>query len=84
MLKELAAWPEDQRLSSTCLRQLGQLDGLTPGDFANVVKRFSLLGHAATVDDWLFELADEWKAKPGHALGRQMGFGVREIESGTH
>ena len=74
MLRELAAWPEDQPLPSTCLRHLGQLEGLTPGDFANVAKRFKLLGHAATIDDWLFELADEWKAKPGNAAGRPVGF----------
>ena len=74
MLRELAAWPGDRQLPSACLRQLAQLEGLTPGDFANVAKRFSLLGHAATADDWLFELTDEWKAKPGHAPGRPVGF----------
>jgi AAA+ superfamily predicted ATPase len=74
MLRELVAWPEGQPLPVACLRHLEQLDGLTPGDFAIVGKRFRLLGHAAVLDDWLCELADEWKAKPGNEAGRPVGF----------
>jgi hypothetical protein len=61
-------------LSQPCLKALEGLDGLTPGDFTNVRKRFSLLGCEPHADDWLTELALEWRAKPGCAANRRIGF----------
>lgn len=55
-------------------QHLARLNGLTPGDFANVKQRFELLGHTPSLDDWLQELQEEWKAKPGHQSGFAMGF----------
>lgn len=71
MLGELLSEPT---LSQPCLKALEGLEGLTPGDFANVRKRFSLLGCEARADDWIAELRLEWHAKPGCASHRRIGF----------
>jgi hypothetical protein len=71
MLGELLCEPT---LPQSCLRALEGLDGLTPGDFANVRKRFSLLGCEPRADDWLTELAFEWRAKPDRAAHCRIGF----------
>lgn len=71
MLGELLGEP---MLSQPCLKALEGLQGLTPGDFANVRKRFSLLGCEARADDWLAELELEWRAKPGFASNQRIGF----------
>ena len=71
MLGELLGEP---MLSQPCLKALEALQGLTPGDFANVRKRFSLLGCEPGADDWLAELALEWRAKPGCASNSRIGF----------
>jgi hypothetical protein len=39
-----------------------------------VRKRFALLGCEAGADDWLAELASEWRAKPDCAPARRIGF----------
>lgn len=54
------------------IRRLDRLDGLTPGDFANVARRFALLSIDAGVDDWLAELDQEWQARP--TAGSRIGF----------
>jgi SpoVK/Ycf46/Vps4 family AAA+-type ATPase len=74
LLRELIAWPAQQELPRSALQLLEQLDGLTPGDFANVKKRFTLLGLEAALDDWLVELRQEWQVKPHAAQARMMGF----------
>ncbi|PIL46629.1 hypothetical protein CR105_00245 [Massilia eurypsychrophila] len=61
-------------LSQPCRQALEGMDGLTPGDFANVRKRFALLGCNAGADEWLAELASEWRAKPDCGSGRRIGF----------
>lgn len=53
--------------------RLAALDGLTPGDFANVVKRFRAMGVKASIPDWLAELETELRAKDGAPRAR-MGF----------
>lgn len=52
---------------------LVKLDRLTPGDFANVKKRFATLGCEATAEQWLVELQEEQSAK-GLSPCRGMGF----------
>lgn len=64
----------DGGFPENCKRHLARLNGLTPGDFANVKRRFELLGHTPSLDDWLQELQEEWNAKPGHHSGFAMGF----------
>jgi SpoVK/Ycf46/Vps4 family AAA+-type ATPase len=51
---------------------LGQLDPLTPGDFAVVRKKAQVLGHDQDPGALLAMLAEEVRAKPGH--GRPIGF----------
>jgi SpoVK/Ycf46/Vps4 family AAA+-type ATPase len=53
--------------------QLGKLDRLTAGDFANVKKRFTMLSKTATDQDWLSELEQEQAAK-GERVNTPMGF----------
>ena len=53
--------------------QLGKLDRLTAGDFANVKKRFTALVQTATCQDWLSELQQEQAAK-GERVSAPMGF----------
>ncbi|MBK4735237.1 AAA family ATPase [Noviherbaspirillum pedocola] len=74
MLRELIDWPVQQELPRSAMRELESLEGLTPGDFANVKKRFALLGLQAELDAWLIELRQEWEAKPDDAQGRAIGF----------
>ncbi len=52
---------------------LGRLDQLTPGDFANVVKRVRALQLDLSVEEWLDELQAEHDAKP-QAARSSMGF----------
>lgn len=52
-------------VSTDTRHQLERLDGLTPGDFANVARRFALLGTVAGVEEWIGELHQEWHARPG-------------------
>ena len=53
--------------------RLGRLDSLTPGDFANVMKRVQSLQLALDVHGWVDELEAEHRAKPGHSRSA-MGF----------
>jgi hypothetical protein len=69
-----AARLNGDELPENSKQHLARLTGLTPGDFANVKRRFELLGHTPSLDDWLQELQEEWKAKPGHHSGFAMGF----------
>ena len=46
------------------LARLNRLDQLTPGDFANVVKRVRALEMNLDVSQWLDELTSEHEAKP--------------------
>ena len=48
-------------------RTLEGLDGLTPGDFANVVRQRTLLGESLSPEDFLRRLMQEcrWKAAGG-------------------
>lgn len=48
-------------------QRLARLDQLTPGDFANVVKRLRLLQLQPDAAGWLAELEAEHSAKPGAA-----------------
>ncbi len=70
----LAGLLHEASLPPPCLKALEGMEGLTPGDFANVRKRFALLGCEAGADDWLAELASEWRAKPDCAAARRIGF----------
>lgn len=74
MFRELLALPQTKELRPTAQLALGRLDGLTPGDFANVKKRFDLIGLAPTLDDWLAELQQEWRAKPNNPSTIPIGF----------
>lgn len=47
--------------------RLSKLDQLTPGDFANVVKRVRTLQLQLSLDEWLDELQAEHEAKPNSA-----------------
>nr|WP_256735108.1 ATP-binding protein [Variovorax sp. dw_954] len=58
---------------ATQLARLRRLDQLTPGDFANVFRRFEALGVSADVSNWLDELEAEHHAKPQSSRGA-MGF----------
>lgn len=53
--------------------RLDRLDRLTPGDFANVVRRLQMLGMAAEPESVVEELESEQMAKPG-ARHRVIGF----------
>lgn len=53
---------------------LSRLDGLTPGDFSNVKRRFSLLCHNPSVEDWILELSQEWFSKPDKRAIATIGF----------
>lgn len=55
------------------LARLERLDQLTPGDFANVVKRLRALGLSPTPDQWVDELSAEHDTKPG-ATRAAIGF----------
>lgn len=74
LLRELLALPAQDDLPISAQRALARLDGLTPGDFANVKKRFELLGMMPSLDDWLGELEIEWRAKPDHPSKAPLGF----------
>jgi AAA+ superfamily predicted ATPase len=52
---------------------LGRLDGITPGDFATVVRRAAMLDQGIDAASLLSALEDEWTAKPGAAT-RKVGF----------
>ena len=54
--------------------RLARLDGLTPGDYANVARRFTLLGVRPDICSWIAELEEEWRAKPDVGSGRTIGF----------
>ncbi len=71
---ELTDMANGGELPANCKQSLARLDGLTPGDFANVKRRFELLDHMPSLNDWLLELQEEWNAKPGHHTGFGMGF----------
>ncbi|MBU2410525.1 MAG: AAA family ATPase, partial [Gammaproteobacteria bacterium] len=58
---------DDSPLQDMPRGRLQQLDRLTPGDFANVGKRFAALGLAGGVDAWITELEAEHRAKPNSA-----------------
>ncbi len=60
---------DDAPLEAMPRLRLRRLDELTPGDFANVGKRFAALGLAGSVDAWITELEAEHRAKPGCARG---------------
>jgi SpoVK/Ycf46/Vps4 family AAA+-type ATPase len=64
--------PEPQLGPEASLR-LGRLDQLTPGDFANVVKRARSLQVNLEIDEWLSELEAEHETKPQSA-GGSIGF----------
>ncbi len=53
---------------------LGRLDGITPGDFATVVRRAAMLDQGIDAAWLAGALADEWRAKPV-AARRTVGFG---------
>lgn len=53
---------------------LGRLEGLTPGDYANVARRFTLLGATPDSTSWVSELEQEWRAKSKGRSGNLMGF----------
>jgi len=74
LLAELAVQGERKDLPVECRHALNRLDGLTPGDFANVQKRFVLTGHMPTLDNWINELRQEWLAKPDKPSGQPLGF----------
>jgi hypothetical protein len=59
----------DARVSA----RLDRLDRLTPGDFANVVRRVRALELQPDADGWLDELEAEHATKPG-AARRGIGF----------
>ena len=61
-------------ISSQHRLALSRLDGLTPGDFSNVKRRFSLLGHIPSVEDWILELSQEWFSKPDKRAIATIGF----------
>ncbi len=50
-----------------------QLDSLVPGDFAVVKRQSGLLGEALAPDEFLTELENECRLKPG-AAKQAMGF----------
>lgn len=52
---------------------LVRMPGLTPGDFATVVRRVSMLGESLDAERLLAGLEEEWKLKRG-SLGRRVGF----------
>ncbi|BAL23466.1 ATP-binding protein [Azoarcus sp. KH32C] len=54
-----------QALAPALLRKLESLEGLTPGDFANVVKQRELLGEAMTEEEFLRRLILECRYKAG-------------------
>lgn len=60
-------------LPTSLVQALIKLDRLTPGDFANVKKRFTTLGQIASDEDWLTELQQEQAAK-GERGNTPMGF----------
>ena len=60
-------------LPSQVAQALQKLDRLTPGDFANVKKRFTALDQIAGTPDWLAELQQEQAAK-GDRSNTAMGF----------
>ena len=55
------------------LRELGRLEGLTPGDFATVVRRCALLDDAVDPQVLLRGLTEEWRTK-SDLSGRPTGF----------
>lgn len=60
-------------LPPSLMQALTKLDRLTPGDFANVKKRFTTLGQTANAEDWLAELHQE-QASKGERSNTPMGF----------
>lgn len=60
-------------LPTKVVQALTKLDRLTPGDFANVKKRFSTLSQTANAEDWLTELQQEQAVK-GERANTPMGF----------
>lgn len=56
LLKEMLALPSTANLPPAAARMLDRLDGFSPGDFANVKMRFTLICVVPTADDWLDEL----------------------------
>lgn len=72
MLLECAMQEASQRSAMQSLA-LGKLDALTPGDFANVVKRERALQLEFSLDQWLEELQAEQASKPSVSKGA-MGF----------
>ncbi len=60
-------------LCANLVMRLGKLDQLTPGDFANVVKRIRSLQLRMSPDGWLDELHAECDAKPTSAQAK-IGF----------
>lgn len=53
----------DAELPETVVRHLGALDGLTTGDYANVVRQQTLLGETANAAHFLARLMAELKAR---------------------
>ena len=53
---------------------LDQLSRVTPGDFAAVARRVDLMGTGVTAAEFVAELAEEEKVKPGAGRGRRIGF----------
>jgi len=64
--------PEPE-ISTPARVRLARLGQLTPGDFANVVKRLRALGLSPTLDQWIDELDVEHATKPG-ATRAAIGF----------
>ena len=60
-------------LTSPLRSRLMQLDSLVPGDFAVVKRQSGLLGEALAPDEFLTELENECRLKPG-AAKQAMGF----------
>jgi len=60
-------------LHPNSLMRLARLDQLTPGDFANVVKRVRSLQLDLCPEDWLDELEAEHATKPSSSHSR-IGF----------
>jgi SpoVK/Ycf46/Vps4 family AAA+-type ATPase len=62
------------RLDASMRQALGELDVLTPGDFATVKRQSVLLGEALAPDEFLAQLRQEHAIKPELRYRRSAGF----------
>jgi SpoVK/Ycf46/Vps4 family AAA+-type ATPase len=61
-------------LSAGQTQRLAGLDQLVPGDFAAVQRQAEILGDALSADEFLSQLEDEHRVKPGVRQRRDIGF----------